>query len=153
MKLFLFPISFLSLVAVCTPACNGKPSLPSEPQQGASSVEPVMDYNRLIDSLRIAGLSVSPAEDVNQPFFSVPGRIIKVSGEDVQVFQYAHAGAAAEQAALVSADGNAVGTNMLRWAGAPHFFKKGSLLVLYVGNDEKVISALAVVLGRQFAGK
>ena len=112
-----------------------------------------MGYSRLIDSLRVAEVSALPAEAVNQPFFSVQGRLIKINGEDVQVFQYAHAAAAAEQAALVSPDGNAVGTSMPHWIGSPHFFKKELLLVLYVGDDDKVQRALEAVLGQQFAGK
>jgi hypothetical protein len=47
----------------------------------------------------------------------------------------------------------AVGTRKIFWVGAPHFFKQGRLLVLYVGDTEKVLGALAVVLGRQFAGR
>lgn len=112
-----------------------------------------MDYASLIDNLRTAGVSVEPEGEVDQPFFSVEGRIIKVSGEDVQVFQYFHATAADAQAALVSPDGSAVGTSKLHWVGPPHFYKKGKLLVLYVGGNAKALKALEAVLGRQFAGK
>ncbi len=79
--------------------------------------------------------------------------MIKVSGEDVQVFQYFHAAAADAQAALVSPDGSAVGTSKLHWVGPPHFYKKEKLLVLYVGDNDKVLKTLEAVLDRQFAGK
>lgn len=79
--------------------------------------------------------------------------MIKVRGEDVQVFQYSNAAAMDAQAALVSLDGSAVGTTKLHWVGAPHFYKKGKLLVLYVGDHDKVLKALEAVLGPQFAGK
>ena len=91
--------------------------------------------------------------DYAKSLFSVQGRMIQVNGEDVQVFQYAHVVAASEQAALVSPDGSAVGTSSLHWIGTPHFYKRGLLLVLYVGDDEAVRKALEAVLGRQFAGK
>ena len=112
-----------------------------------------MDYTRLIDRLRAAGVSALPAGEVEQSFISVQGRMIKIGDEDVQVFQYARANAAAEQAALVSPDGSAVGTSVIHWIESPHFFRKGLLLVIYVGDDETVIKALEGVLGRQFAGK
>lgn len=153
MKLFPFLIGFLFVAVAGPAACDEKLLLPIESHQGKSPAAPVMDYARLIDSLRVAGVSVLPAEEVDQPFFSVQGRMIKVSGEDVQVFQYAHTTAATEQVALVSPDGSAVGTSKLHWIGSPHFYNKGSLIVLYVGGDEKVIKALEAVLGRQFAGK
>lgn len=79
--------------------------------------------------------------------------MIKVYGEDVQVFQYRSAAQAASQAAAVSADGGTVGTAKIQWAGAPHFYRTGKLLVLYVGEDRRVLKVLQAVLGAQFAGK
>lgn len=34
----------------------------------------------------------------------------------------------------------------------PHFYKKGSLIVQYIGEDEKIMSDLRDILGEQFAG-
>jgi len=79
--------------------------------------------------------------------------MIKVRGEDVQVFEYSDAMAAEAQTALVSPSGSAVGTTKIHWVGPPHFFKKGRLIVLYVGDNGKVLKALEAVLGRQFAGR
>ncbi len=79
--------------------------------------------------------------------------MLKIGGEDIQVFRYSHAAAADAEAAQVSRDGNAVGTSKLHWIGSPHFYKKGKLLVLYVGDNITVLKALDAVLGRQFAGK
>ena len=153
MELFPLLIGFLFLVAAGSTAGDGKLTLPINSQQGKLSTELLMRYTRLVDGLRAAGVSAVPADEVDQPFFSVQGRMIQVSGQDVQVFQYAHVVAASEQAVLVSPDGSAVGTSKLHWIGAPHFYKKGLLLVLYVGDDAKVQKTLEAVLGRQFAGK
>jgi len=79
--------------------------------------------------------------------------MIKVHGEDVQVFQYADAAAVEAEAAPIARDGMTVGTKKIFWVGAPHFFKKEKLLVLYVGDNPKVLKALAALLGRQFAGQ
>lgn len=79
--------------------------------------------------------------------------MIKVHGEDVQVFQYANVAAAQAEAAPISRDGMSVGTRKIFWVGAPHFFKKEKLLVLYVGDNPKVRKTLEAVLGQQFAGQ
>jgi hypothetical protein len=79
--------------------------------------------------------------------------MIRVHGEDVQVFQYANAAAADAEAAPISRDGRAVGTRRIQWIGSPHFFKREKLLVLYVGENAKVLGSLEAVLGRQFAGE
>jgi len=113
----------------------------------------VTDYASLVEGLRATGISVEPEGEVDQPFFSVTGMVMKVRGEDVQVFEYSDATAADAQAALVSPSGSAVGTTKPHWLGPPHFFRKEKLLVLYVGDDDGVLRTLEVVLGRQFAGQ
>ena len=119
----------------------------------AAGSGPVADYPGLMGSLRAGGAGAEPAGDVDQPFLSIKGRMIKVHGEDVQVFQYANAAAAQAETALISRDGAAVGTRKVHWIGSPHFYQKGRLLVLYVGDTDKVQHALEAALGPQFAGK
>jgi hypothetical protein len=41
---------------------------------------------------------------------------------------------------------------MMMWMATPHFFKSGSLLVLYVGDDAEILDLLKDSLGDQFAG-
>jgi hypothetical protein len=38
------------------------------------------------------------------------------------------------------------------WVSFPHFYKKGNLIVQYVGEDEKIMSDLTDIFGEQFAG-
>lgn len=111
------------------------------------------DYASVLDHLRAAGVGAEPGEDVDQPFLAVKGKMIRVRGGDVQVFQYRDTAATDAQAALISPDGATVGTTKLQWVGPPHFYKQGNLLVLYVGDDAQVLQALESVLGRQFAGR
>src|SRR3989442_349236 len=55
------------------------PSTPATPV--ASHGGPTKDYVSLIDNLRAAGVTVEPtSEEVEEPFFSVQGRPIKVNG-------------------------------------------------------------------------
>lgn len=114
---------------------------------------PVTDAASFVERLRAMGLQVESDGEVEQPFFSVNGTMVKVNGEDVQLFEYSDAAAADAQAALVSPDGASIGTAKPFWVGSPHFYKSGRLLVLYVGDDTSSRRALEAVLGRQFAGK
>jgi hypothetical protein len=125
MKHYLIPTVFLFLVTAWVTGCGGQPT-PIVSHGG-----PVTGYVSLIDNLRAAGATVEPAGEVSQPFFSVKGQVITVNGGDVQVFEYADAAAADAEAALVSPDGGSVGTSMMSWVAAPHFFKTGKLIVLY----------------------
>jgi len=106
---------------------------------------------KFIDDLRLAAESVAITGKVDQPFFSVPAQNIVVNGEDVQVFEYLDSTAAKSEAAQISADGSSVGTTMVSWVAPPHFFTRGRLIVLYVGENIAVMSALTDVLGKPIA--
>ena len=153
MKLFLLSICLLLVVAVGSATGSENLSGSNQAQQRKSKSGPVTDYPSLINSLRALGAGVEPAGEVDQPFLSIKGRMIKVHGEDVQVYQYANVAVANAETAPISRDGTAVGTSKIHWIGSPHFYKKEKLLVLYVGDNDKVQNTLDAVLGRQFAGK
>lgn len=38
------------------------------------------------------------------------------------------------------------------WVSYPHFYKRGNIIVQYVGENEKIISDLIDIFGEQFAG-
>ncbi len=108
----------------------------------------------LIDLLLATGADVNvTAEVVKQPFFSVAGTIILVDGERVQVMEYRDPAALEAEAAHISPDGSSIGTTMVSWVAPPHFFRTETTIVLYVGENPKVIEALTSVLGPQFAGR
>lgn len=122
-----------------------------------SSIGPTVklarEYARLIGKLRAQGAAVKPTnERVRQPFFSVPGRIINVNDEGLQVFAYASNSATNREARRVSADGMTVGNTKPSWMAPPHFFKSGKLIVIYVGENQTILRILQVTLGDQFAG-
>jgi hypothetical protein len=79
--------------------------------------------------------------------------VIKVQGKHVQVFEYNNTTDTDAQTALISPNNNAIKTSKLHWMGPPHFYKNGRLLVLYIGNNAKVLATLEALLGRQFAGQ
>ena len=151
MKRYLALISIVFMLIAWSAGCAGQQ--PPAPPPVVSHGGPVTDYVSLIDNLRAAGVTVEPAGDISQPFFSVKGNAITVNSENVQVFEYADAATADTEAALVSPDGSSVGTTMVSWVATPHFYKTGRLIVLYVGGDTAVQNVLEAVLGSQFAGR
>jgi len=112
-----------------------------------------IDYAGFLRSLRAEKTSIKHEGEVDQPFFAVKGRAIGLYGDHVQVFEYPDRAKAEKDAAQVSADGMTIGTAKPHWLGPPHFFRSGKLIVLYVGNEEKVLTALQARLGPPFAGR
>jgi hypothetical protein len=112
----------------------------------------VNDYASFVEDLESSGASVETGESISQPFFIPQGQVIKLNGEDVQVFEYVSEEEAIKEAMQVSADGSSVGTSMITWIDTPHFYQSGKIVVLYVGNTPEMIETLLEVLGPQFAG-
>ena len=170
---FLFAITLLLISAMLIAGCGGEPaqaqtSYPTNPPVptaeglteetitqtpvAASHGGPVTDYVSLIDNLRAEGATVESVGEIEQAFFSVAGQSINVNGANVQVFEYADATATGADAALVAPDGGSIGTTMVTWVAAPHFYKTGMIIVLYVGTDTAITDLLEKVIGPQFAG-
>lgn len=148
------------LLAMFAAACGAQPTADLSTEEPATSVpetaEPqaptIDDLDSLMEALRSAGASIEAGEDVEQPFFTAIGKILKVNGADVQVFVYDTAEAMEADAAQVAEDGGSIGSSMVTWMGPPHFYKLGRMIVLYVGDDQTVKTLLEGVLGPQFAG-
>lgn len=153
MRLNLLSIGLLCTVAVGSATGGEKSSTSNQAQQKQLKSTPVIDYSSFISSLRALGAGAQPTGEVEQPFFSITGNMIKIHGEDVQLFQFANAATTDAEAAPISRDGMGVSTSKIHWIGSPHFYKKEKLLVLYVGDNHKVLKTLEALLGQQFAGK
>jgi hypothetical protein len=128
------------------------PGAPSPSVAAAQSSVLPQSVADLAGELRAAGATVEMAGGVVVPVISAPGRTLRVDGAPVTVFDYANAPAAAAEAVTIAPDGRAVGDTVLRWTGSPHFFLEGRLLVLYVGDDDRLLRLLTMVLGEQIAG-
>ena len=81
------------------------------------------------------------------------GTTVNLNGESVQVFEYDSAETMESDAVLVDADGGTIGTSMVSWMATPHFYKKGRILVLYIGDNQEMLRLLESVLSAQFAGR
>ncbi len=112
----------------------------------------VYDYEKFLEELRTNGASVGDAGEIEQAFFSVKGKVVKVNGEDLQVFEYEGEEETNSQASLVSTDGSSIGTSMVSWIDEPHFYKRGRIIVIYIGQNPTTIELISGILGEQFAG-
>jgi hypothetical protein len=142
-------LSALLLVWVFTVSGCGKATAP------ASATQPpaVKDQASFLAALQAANVTAKIGESITQDFFSPEGHIITINGQDVQVFEYESAEAMENDASRVAPDGGSVGTSMMSWMDAPHFYKAGRILVLYVGSDKTTLALLEKVIGPQFAGQ
>ncbi len=111
----------------------------------------------LFEALQRGGLAVERGEEVSQPFFKPTGEIIRILGEDVQVFEFPSAADAEAAASGVSADGSTIASvdgsvSSVFWVAPPHFYRVDNVISIYVGTNEAVIEILDEHAGERFAG-
>ena len=113
----------------------------------------VEDKASFLASLQASNAIAEIADSVTQDFFSPEGSIIKVNGQDIQVFEYENKEAMEGEASQVAPGGGSIGTSMVTWMDVPHFYKAGRIIVLYIGSDKTTLNLLEKVIGPQFAGR
>ena len=143
--LTLFLTLFILLAAMLVTACALQPA--------AAERTTVTDYASLAEALKAAGASVEASDPVSQEFLGPEGQVLKVNGQDIQVFEYLDEAAAERDAQTISPDGSSTTTTMITWIDIPHFYRSGKLMVLYVGSDAGITQLLDGLLGTQFAGR
>ena len=143
-KLLLF--AAIGMVAMLVAACAQFETPGPTPTVSVSSLA------SLVTALEDQGMTVTTGGQVTQPFLSVPGQILTVGGQEIQVYPYPDEAAATSDAQKISADGTSADGTQLSWTGTPHFYQAGPVIVLYVGDDAGTTFVLLKAMGPQFAG-
>lgn len=121
-----------------------------------ASPRPVRDYPSFTQALDAAGFTVREGKRLGGELFT-PGRSVFIDDVAVQAYEYPNEQALDLVRSSVSPDGYSIPTQngglaMVEWVRTPHLYAAGKLLVLYVGDNQRTLDALALVLGPQFAG-
>ena len=146
--------AFSLIVAACAPLASPTPNTPSPasptprpPTPGATPSPALGGITDLITALRAAGATVEEAGVIEQPFFPVTGKLLRVNGADVQAFEFADEATRRAISDAVSTDGNPTGTATPVWVNQFNIWAKGQLIVLYAGGDQAIIDLISGVMG------
>ena len=89
--------------------------------------------------------------------FPASGYRIKVNGEHVDVYEFVDVLQAWRAVRAVGPDGSSISPSQgiigldIEWVMPPHWYHKGQLIVLYVGENSNLKATLAKLLGAEFA--
>ncbi len=123
----------------------------SVPNTGAT-VSPTTPTSYAALYTALAGMSnitVQQQGAIQQPYFDVQAQLLSINGQQVQVFEFNSVSARQEAQNTISNTGSTIGNYVPSFVSTPHFWSSGRMLVLYVGQDQQVISSLDSVLGTQ----
>ena len=149
MRLTIVRTIAIGALGLSAAACSRPATVPSDPV-----VSHVGTVDQLVGSLRGQGKSVSVGDETSPQrngYFSVPSRDVLISGARLKAFEYDTADKASADAALISAEGQPNPRAAIGWIAAPHFYKQGQLIVLYVGCSNDIITTLETLIGPAIA--
>jgi len=96
----------------------------------------VKDTTWFMKQLQTRGATVTLLKTYDQTrLFPAPLRLFQVNHAQVSVYEYANERAAQTEAAKISPGGDRIGTAIVDWWMAPHFYQVGKLIVLYAGSE------------------
>ncbi len=113
------------------------------------------DLAQFTRDLREKEITPELSADANSLILGRVGTVVSWGDIQIGAFEYPDKPAAKAVVALVADDGSSVEgitEGPISWPDTPHFFRKGRLLVLYVGDDRPTADLLKLILGPQFAG-
>lgn len=127
-----------------------KPNDPTASAPVSSSIER-FNTAQLVDALTGRGFAISDQGSIPAGVLGTEASALCVNGTLVRVFRYADNDSAAQAARGIRSDGAQVTTGsvqaMVDWIGTPHFFAKGSIIVLVLNADQALLDGISAVMG------
>lgn len=113
----------------------------------ASPNAPVFELADVIDALSGVAATVEQRGRVPAMPFSVPGRRLAVDAFEIDVREYADVVARAEEEGTIAMGGWSVNNTPVEWIASPHYWSRGRVIVLYLGDNPRAIDLLNSTLG------
>ncbi|HEX5809986.1 MAG TPA: hypothetical protein VFY25_15055 [Anaerolineales bacterium] len=116
------------------------------PQTGPGDAGVPDDLDEVMRVLRELGVTVDLGDPIDEAdFVSIPGQILFIDGEEVEIYTFNSAEELEAQATGLA--------DLNDPEDEPQFYKMGNMLVRYTGSDPGVRDLLENVLGAQAAGQ
>lgn len=92
-------------------------------------------------------------KDVEQDFLPTTRKRMIIDDKVIDIYLFSNDNEMEHEASHIDSGGYSYNNSSnVSWVSIPHFYKKGSLIVEYVGEDENIMSDLPDILGEEFAG-
>lgn len=112
----------------------------------ATSMAPA-GLDDVIAALEQTGADVRQGDRAAGTPFSVDAQLADVDAIQIRLYEYGDAASRAAEEATIAMDGWSVNHTPVEWIDDPHFWSKGRVIVLYLGDDPSAIELLTSVLG------
>lgn len=135
---------FMLITLLTLTSCSEKPS-----EAGA-------EYTDFLNLLTDSGFQYTEGELDASSFLSVTRKPILIGDGIISIYEYESNEDMEKDSGYIGQDGSSIScpgkSANIDWVSQPHFFKKGTLIINYVGEDEQILKFLNENYGAQFAG-
>ncbi|QHE52689.1 hypothetical protein [Pontibacillus sp. HMF3514] len=120
---------------------------------GCSNNSDTFNFSQLTEELEKVGVDFTIIENNEKDeFLSVVPKLIKLNEDFILIYEYQTNKEMEKDASKIHGDGN-IGLARIEYISSPHFFKKGNIIVQYVGRNKVILNQLENMFGNQFAGR
>ena len=113
--------------------------------------DPLIISDQILDDLRTAQITLTFLGPSRAMWLSnAPGAAYKLDTGWLHIHAYPDTAVAQATAARIPPTAD---TGMTDWVDVPHFFRCDSLIILYLGREQRVLEILETHCGAQFAGQ
>lgn len=123
--------------------------------RGKNNLKSTYSISQFENSMKDKGYKFE-IKDVQQDFLPTERKRMMIDENAIDIYLFNNNKAMENEANYIDNDGfsynNGYKSVHVSWVSLPHFYKKGTLIVQYIGEDKKIISDLKDILGEQFAG-
>ena len=114
------------------------------------------DYDAFLASLTETGFRYNEDKPDTDSFLSVTRKPIWIGDEIISIYEYESSAAMEADAAGIDNSGFSISSQgkhtNVSWVSNPYFFKKDTLIINYVGENDDIIRFLSSKFGTPFAG-
>lgn len=138
-------LTVLLLVSGCT---KSKPQLTEDNEKDLANMITYLEDQVYENSVEEADSDIFPGIRMR----------IKIESEVLEVYLYKNPTVLEEVASGIGKDGSSYQNKSktkvieISWVSEPHFFKRNTMMVQYIGENENILKLLTAYLGPQFAG-
>lgn len=120
-----------------------------------SNSKDTFDIEKFQDEMKTKNYNFE-MRDVGKDFLPTTRKRMIIDNEALDIYLFRNNKKMENEAKCIDSNGfvysNGTKSIYVSWVSLPHFYKRGNIIVQYVGGNEKIISDLKDILGEQFAG-
>ena len=110
----------------------------------------IQNTKNIISTLEKAGYKIKTIQYVGEGILSGDLTTINIDGDTIGIYEYKNNQEMEEQAKTIN--GSRIGNNFIELMSTPHFYKKGNIMVSYIGVNKQTIKKVEKLMGKQFEG-